>query len=557
MTSAELKATYAHGADGAEPYVPKTAMRWYQARDFERFADQKEVALIYEQRCGKSKVILDLAARHFLAGRIDALLVFALPSGVPANWCLDEVPAHLPDSVPRRCLVWSAGRAGTKAYQAELKDMLSYRGLAVLAVNGEAVHTKALRAFLPKFLAKRRVFAVGDESTLLMKSPGAVRSKLLHAVARRYPNVLYRAILDGTVHGESPLDYYSQFEFLRPAFFGYSNFFTFKHRYAEWTKETNWSTGREYEAIKVDEVTKEKTFINLGELHAKVSRVAARVTRAEAWPSYAPPVFQKRRFALTDEQRRVYDGLAEECEAELGSLGKVQARHVLTRYLRLQQVASNFWPPSPTATPCATCADFDSPDPVASPREDCPACDGTGYEVGSTPLALVDPASNPRRDALRDELRASPVPTLVWTRFRYDAEQALAVAAEEGRRAVRYDGTVGAEGKLEALRAFQEGRADLMAVNAQSAGRGLKLLRLAKGADGRRAQHLHVFYSNYFGLLARLQAQDRTEDAENGFPTQVVDLVAEGTIDEVIISALREKRSLADVVMRERSGRWL
>ena len=251
-------------------YVSKTQPYEWQGAAFARFKDARLFALFAEPRTGKTKVIIDVAGyRHTLpptsSAFVNALLVVAMPGRVHRNWVTKEVPAHLSDDVPRLCVVWDAGRASTRAFQAELEALLSFKGLSVLAVNGESVITVSFRRYVARFLRARRVFAVADEHTLIMKTPGIKRTKVMHAVGR-HQNVVLKSIMDGTPVGEGPLDLYAPMMFLDWRILGFTSFLAFKHHFAEWEQEMNWQTGKPYEVIKRDKDTKEPIYINLGEL---------------------------------------------------------------------------------------------------------------------------------------------------------------------------------------------------------------------------------------------------------------------------------------------------
>jgi SNF2 family DNA or RNA helicase len=116
-----------------------------------------------------------------------------------------------------------------------------------------------------------------------------------------------------------------------------------------------------------------------------------------------------------------------------------------------------------------------------------------------------------------------------------------------GGEPVRFDGLVPEEERRDNLQEFRRGRADFLIGNAAAGGRGLPM----DVAD------LAVFYSNYFSGRMREQVEARTEALFKKTPTNVVDIVCEGTIDEKIVAVLRSKKSLSAVIMRDNLGEWL
>jgi hypothetical protein len=508
-------------------YVPQTTPWKHQAEAFDRFKGAPYAAIIFEQRCGKTKVVLDIAAYRFERNEIDALLIVALPAGIPRNWASDEIPAHLPDRIPRMTVVWSATKAKTKKFQAELDTLIAFKGLAILAVNGEAIITRSFAEYVGRFLKARRAFVAADESSLLCKTPGTSRTRALHAIGR-HPNVVAKAILDGTPAGEGPFDLYAQFMFLSWRIFGFTSYFAFKQRYAKWSKGFRWdptkNTNVEYPVL--------DAYQNLDELAAKMAPCSMRVTRRECFPNMPPQIFSRVRFELSPEQRRVYDQLRDQYEAELSDLTHITARHVLTRMLRLQQIAGNVWPGEKAYAICGACG-----------GNGCPDCDGIGAIETRTPPKIIDPAHDPRLEALEDQLSRTNEPFIVWCRFIHDVDATFALTQRLGRSPVRYDGTVPPDQKAVNKKAFQTGKAGALIGNPTSGGRGLTL----KSAST-------IFnYSHFFSIMTYEQGNDRAEDPTAARGKAIVDLTAEDTVDDDIVEAHRAKKSVVDYVMERRA----
>jgi len=518
-------------------YIPKTIPWKHQADAFERSRDQRLAALFFEMRTGKTKVVIDTAGYQYtrfieaggwgarprpLVG-LDALLVVAMPSGVPANWA-EEIETHLPDNIPRQTLVWKATQANTKRFLARFTDLCAFQGLACLLANGEATTTPAFKALAYKFLRRRRALVVADETTLLMAKPGNKRAITLLAVSRQQGAVM-RRILDGTPVGDGgPFDYYTQFKFLSPKILGFDRFETFKTYHGEFEPGFNHNTNTEYKTL--------IGYRNVPELQEKIAPYVYRVRRQDCF-DLPPKIYQKIRFPLSDAQREVYDDLKTKYQAEIDGVGKVSAPMVLTRLLRLQQIASNFWPETKHLTPCSICQ-----------GGGCEDCDGLGDYVetrAAKPIAQKDP----RYETLRDTLKKGE-PTLVWARFTRDVDVILTLGAELGLSPVRYDGKASADDKIAAKHAFTKGEAGLLVGNERSGGRGLKL-----------PAKTIIYYTNQFSLLTRLQSEDRAEFEGMAGSTGVLDFIAEDTIDEQIVESHRRKMKVVDYIMNESSGRFL
>lgn len=523
------------------PARPPRALRGV-SRQWEAFlktADEPNYCLALEQRCGKSYVAINTADYQYTkyhnnpATGINGILIVAMPGRVHRNWTTQELPVDL--SVSFSSVTWEAGKANTKYFKADLANLLTTPSLAVLAINGEAVLTETFRTYIAAFLkARRRVMVIADESDLLMKTPGAKRTKLMRIISRQ-SQVVMKRILTGTPM-ETPLDLYSQFAFLDPAILGHTSFTSYKHRYARWKKETAWSTGQTYETLDRGPNDDQSPWQNLEELQQRMAKKTFRALRSECFDVH-DKTYQITTFVMTPKQRRVYDALSEELEAELPSGRQVSVKHVLTRYLRLQQIASGFFPSESLAIIHPPCN-----------GEGCEACDDLGVVVGFTPLEYID-TTNPRLDAFAGIIERNASDQIVtWARFHEDVDACMRRLREMGRRPVQYDGRCTPQQKDAALTAFQSGLASDLVGNPRSGGRGIKLSK-AK---------LIINYSNEFALLTRLQSEDRAEAPDRAYGTGIVDLAAECSIDDkVIIPALRAKKNIYDFVMQERSGKWL
>lgn len=502
----------------------------HQLRGFELSRDDEYFALFMEQRTGKSRIIVDTAAYLYDAEKLDAVLIFA-PNGVHANWVKEAFPEFLPKHIPARFVVWRAGKMEQVANRAALAALLIHPGLAVLTVNYDALRLKATKAYLSKFLRKRKILIAADESDDL-STPGAKRTITAEAASKW---CLYRRILTGTPAAESPFGLYPQTNFLKPKLLGFDSPLAFKHHHAEWevsynTNLVNPDGTREPIEVQKKDASGNKIFKNLDELEEKLRAFSYRVTRAECGAQL--PTHVTRVFALSQAQRTVYEDLRTRYRAELAAMGTVTAAAVLARYIRLQQVTSGFVPLDTGPTSCTACAGQDV---------GCIVCDGIGLVVGE---AVIAELPNPRLDALEREIRGTNGQTVIWTRFVRDADAVMARLQEIGRRPGRFDGAVNDETRAIVKAAFMAGDLTDLVANPQAGGRG----------NDFSAARVSIFYGHYHSLRLRLQAQDRVENLNRRDPTTMVDLVAEDTIDETIVAAHKHKKSIQDIILGD--AKW-
>ena len=475
--------------------------------------------------------------KDWAAKGLDALVVIALPSGVPANW-KEEVERRVPPVLSPKVLLWDSGKADGAAYAKAFVSTVSHEGLAVFLINGEAIPTATARKALGTFLRARRALVVGDETSLICSRPGNVRSKVMDAI-RSMPGAIARRILDGTISDETPLDVYQQMKFLDWKILGFDSWTAFKAFYSVWETANIWmkdpKTGKPVEkAIPrqvVDEAGK-KVYANLDVMAKKLAPVSFRVKRTDCF-DIPEKVRVPYHFDLSPAQRKVFDPLRDEFEAELRDGTVVTARHALARMTRLDQVRAGYWPPASIPMICPDCG-----------GEGCSACDDVGALIIKGPKKVIDPVRNSLVDAVVDVLSLNHEPGIVWAIFDETIEAIIAAAKKAGRVVVRYDGKVSEDEKLANKAAFQGGLADLFIAKESSAGRGINL----------SAAKWIAYAENGYSKRKRAQSEDRAEVAGRTFGTGIIDLIADDTYDEKKLRAHFNKGEVSDTLWSELAG---
>ena len=167
-----------------------------------------------------------------------------------------------------------------------------------------------------------------------------------------------------------------------------------------------------------------------------------------------------------------------------------------------------------------------------------------GAVATEAPGVVIDKQHNPRLEAMERVAKQNKGPILVWSRFTNDVDLLMGLGRDLGRKVCRYDGRTGDDEKLRSRRGFQGGEFDWLAGNPKAGGRGVTL----------NAAENIVFYANDYSLLTRLQTEDRAEAPKEGKArgTGIIDLIAQGTIDEEIVAAHRAKLELAEIVVGDK-----
>ena len=470
-----------------EPFV-------HQAAYLQRFWDTERVALLADMGTGKSFMLINNAALLYDKGKIDSMLIVA-PKGVYRNWYKSEIPKHMPDHITYKMACWSP--APRKAEKAEMEEMLNaVDSMRILIMNIEAFSTEKGVAYARTFLRVTKPFMAIDESTTI-KTPNAKRTKNIIKVGKE---AAYKRIATGSPVTKSPLDLYSQCEFLGPECLNVYSYYAFQARYAILV-ERKMSTHTFKQIV---------GYRRLDELQQKLNDFSFRVTKEECL-DLPDKVYVRREVELTPEQRRAYDQMKLMALAEIeGNL--MSTNNALTQLMRLHQIV---------------CGHVKTDD---GQQKDLP---------------------NNRINELLATVAETQGKVIIWANYRRDIENIrIALAKEYGMTSVAtYFGDTEADERQEIVEKFQDPDSDLrfFVGNPRTGGYGLTLT----------AAHLVVYYSNSFDLEVRLQSEDRAHRIGQTSKVTYVDLITPGTVDEHIVKALRSKINIASQVLGEEVKNWI
>ncbi len=439
-------------------------------------------------RTGKTRVIVEQAARLWRCGEVTGLLVVA-PNGVHAQWVEREIPRWIAEDIGTS-LVWRSKSTKPQCIDTFLWSRDS--GLHVLALNVEVLQIERVQDLVRRFIKIHgggdRVMIVFDESHAFRR-PGARRTRLARGLAKK---CAYRRILTGTPALNSPLHLWSQFELLKPCALGHRTFASFKSHHAEFRQQTR-RDGRSYPQL--------VGYRNLEELRDWVSLWATVVPRSQA---DVPDVLHTERVVpLSPPQRRAYDDLKRDV-LRVAADGAEEIE-IQAHMLKLQQVLGGFV--------------YDD--------------EGNAHSVDDNP---------PRLDALVEEvLGTEPCRVIVWCRFSEDIRRVRRALRKAGVATAEYHGGVNAADRTAALRMMEETPAPFAFIGQpQAAGQGLDLSPAAAV----------IWYSHVHDAIVREQASARAS-VKGGDPVVLVDLVAEGTLDAGMLEMLHDKRSLSEELVGE------
>ena len=478
-------------------YKFKTVPYAHQLTALEKSWEKEVYAYFMEMGTGKSKVLIDNISMLYDKGKINGALIIA-PKGVYQNWYNSEIPTHLVDHIDKKMVLWQAMINKT---QARKLDTLFKTGeeLHVLIMNVEAFSTKKGVDFAHKFLSCHNALIAIDESTTI-KNPGAKRTKNILGLAKHSK---YRRILTGSPVTKSPLDLYTQCYFLSPWLLDHSSFYTFKNRYAV-MRTANFG-GRSVQIV--------VGYRNLGELSEKLKNFSYRVLKDDCL-DLPKKTFMKRIVHLSDEQKKVYSQMKQTALAFLNGKAATTAT-VMTQLMRLHQI---------------TCGHFTSDD-------------------GTTQVL-----KNNRIEELIDLLHEVHGKVVIWAHYRHDIETIVEHIKKEFNTGVdncvmTYYGNTSVEDRQKAIKEIQDPDSPVrfLVGTPQTGGYGITLT----------AASTMIYYSNGYDLEKRQQSEARIDRIGQTKPMTYVDIIAEDTVDERIVKALRKKINIASQVMGEELKDWI
>jgi SNF2 family DNA or RNA helicase len=251
---------------------------------------------------------------------------------------------------------------------------------------------------------------------------------------------------------------------------------------------------------------------NLEELTRKLDTFSYRVLKKDCL-DLPDKLYIRRDVTLTAEQKKLYSELKELAITELENKETISVTNILTQLLRLHQIV---------------CGHVKSDDGTETPIE-----------------------SN-RIDELLEVIGEMQGKVIIWANYRQNILEIVeTLQGLFGADSVAsYFGDTGTDERERAIKQFQDPESPLrfFVGNTQTGGYGITLTE---------AQNV-IYYSNSFDLEKRLQSEDRAHRIGQTNKVTYVDLVAKDTIDEKIVTALRNKLDLAQEVLGDEKWKnWL
>jgi SNF2 family DNA or RNA helicase len=455
--------------------------------DHQRTALQKGAkwgayAYFMEMGTGKTKVAIDNANYLYTTGAITHVLVVA-PNSVYRNW-IKEIQVH--------------SNCSSEIHVHKDKNVYGKGEIIWHLINVEALSHKSGVKTISELIRYhgQKMMWILDESTTI-KNRSAKRTRNICKLGKL---VAYKRILTGSPITKSPLDLYTQCEFLSPDLLGFTSFFTFRARYA--VMQQIEMGGKQ--------MLFPKYYTNLEELTDKLQTFSYRVKKKDCL-DLPDKLYTTRRVQLTIKQAEVYNRLKKFAYATINR-DEVSFQNKLTEILRLHQVANGF---------------VTSDDGTVQVFDDCP-----------------------KIKELMGILEESEGKFIIWANYVQNIKTLISKLKEKygDKSVVSIFGEVSTTDRQEAVRRFQDDDSCRYFIgNPSTGGYGLTLT----------AASYVVYFSNSYNLEVREQSEDRAHRIGQEENVTYIDLMAENTIDEFIVTALDKKMKLSAQTLGEEVKKWI
>jgi SNF2 family DNA or RNA helicase len=370
--------------------------------------------------------------------------------------------------------------------------------LTFILMNVEALSHKSGQKWLEKLLSVvgLRSLMVVDESTTI-KNRTARRTKCIIKLGKL---VRFKRILTGSPVTKSPLDLFTQCYFLDWKLLGYESFYPYRSRYAVMhSMEMN---GRQ--------IMFPKYYTNLEELEHKLKNFSYRVRKKDCL-DLPPKTYVQRYIDLTEEQRKVYNDLKRRALAIVQD-ETISYTNKLTEVLKLHQITCGFY-----KTDEGTITSF---------------------------------KSNPKLNELLNILEETEDKCIIWANYIFNIKMIKQKLEETYGKdtVVSIYGEDSIKVRNDAVESFQHNaRCRFLVGNPTVGGYGLTLT----------AARYVIYYSNNYNLEVRQQSEDRAHRYGQTAQVTYVDLIANKSIDEMILNSLEGKIEISAKTLGEEAQKWL
>lgn len=299
----------------------------------------------------------------------------------------------------------------------------------------------------------------------------------------------YKRIATGTPISKNIVDSWAQFKFLDDRILGHRYMTSFRARYCI----MGGFEGRQIVGQK-----------NTEEFYSLIAPHSFRLTKAEAL-NLPPKIYAAREYDMGEATKSHYDDIKKTFMTALDDGTIVDVPNAAVALTRLQQIVCGYLP-------------------------------GTEGKLSFF--------SEERLHAMMEIVEQVTGPIVIWARFIEDIHRIKARLEEEhgSEGVVTYYGATSTKERESAKTKFLNGDARFFVSNPAAGGVGLNLQGHCQNV---------IYYSNSFDALHRWQSEDRTHRMGTKGSVTYFDLIADKSIDRLILRNLRGKKSVSDLTFDE------
>lgn len=452
---------------------------------------EKGGAFFWDPGTGKTKGAYDYVSASYLYRQVRRVLVVC-PINAVQVWD-DQADRHIPDPITFQVFI----PEGTIAGKTDQIRAIPRGGseLTILIVNYSAIIKRDKRWDIMRALkAYAPDILILDESHHI-KNATAKQSKAAHEIAGV---ARFRLLLTGTPIGKNNLDLYSQLKAIDPQIWK-----------AKWTRTgvMSWTDFRNNYAIYGGRSGYEiRGYINVDDLRNRFTPYirSARKEDILDMPKVTDSIIP---VDLSPTVKRAYNIFSQE-GLIVWRRHLIEAPIPLTKLLRLQQITGGW---------------------VHDEQ-------GESVAIHMEKIAVLT-------DLLED-FRSTGRRVLVFARFLSEIAAIVAAADKIYPRTFEIRGGVSAESRRSIVRAFSNGSPAVLVIQSAS----------AEALDGLQTDCAEaIFYSTDYSLIHWSQARGRLDRSGQRQPVTFYHLHVRGTVDNMVFTALKEKKNLEKMVMDDPS----
>jgi SNF2 family DNA or RNA helicase len=386
----------------------------------------------------------------------------------------------------------------SKKSKAKWNKIKESEHLKIFTFNVECFRSEKGKSEIIGLLERFKCMIVVDESQKI-KTPSALRTKFIVKIGLKG---IYRRILSGTPVTKGSEDFYSQLKFLNPNILGITAFAGFKNRYCQ-------MGGWEGKVI--------VGYKNIEELQDKVDKYSMRVLKKDCL-DLPEKLYQFSYFDLTKTQLDMIkqikaDGVAAIKDIKGDVTDEFLLEYVISRMIKIQQISNGYY-----------------------------------YDTENKKVIEIIPFDkNPRLLKLKEDLDKIEGKVIIWCRFKEDIKLISKLLKFMGKSFAVYDGSVSQDDRKKNKKDFQDGLLDVLLLNIQTGATGLTLTVASNT----------IYFDNSYDLELRLQSEDRNHRIGTKYNVLYTDLVANDTPEKKIITALKRKKSISEIILKDPAGFFL